>query len=61
MSHRDLIHLRCSRMRGRQSRAALVWRVGEGRQRSSLVRSVELRAHVGTTPGLVGRPEAGTR
>lgn len=61
MGHGDLVvHLGSRGVCGSQRRAPLVRRVGERGQRASLIRRVELRAHVGTTTGLVGgRAEAG--
>lgn len=63
MSHGHLVHLRRGRVGVGQGRAAvgLVRRVGEGAHRATLAGAVELRAHVGTAPGLVGGAEVGTR
>ena len=56
VSHGDLVHLGSRGMRIGKRRAAvgLVRRVREGRQRTTLVGAMELRAHVRTTARLVG-------
>lgn len=54
--HGDLVHLGSRGMRIGERRAAvgLVRRVREGRQRTTLVGAMELRAHVGSSARLVG-------